>query len=73
MVAHSTPEAGVEWGTQSLGCRCREEGSFFSQLAFASGLLGMTKGSGVSIGDWSHGSQVSKARPGAPFDCYRHS
>jgi formylmethanofuran dehydrogenase subunit E len=25
LVAHSTPKAGVEWGTQSLGCRCRED------------------------------------------------
>jgi hypothetical protein len=42
MVAHSTPKAGVEWGTQSLGCRCREDGSFLSRLASASGLLEMT-------------------------------
>jgi hypothetical protein len=34
--------------------------------------LGMAKGrAGVSIGDRLHGSQVSKARPGAPFDFYR--
>jgi hypothetical protein len=44
MVAHSTPKAGVEWGTQGLGCRCRDDGSFLSRLASASGLLGMTKG-----------------------------
>jgi hypothetical protein len=43
MVAHSTPKAGVEWGTQSLGCRCREDGSFLSRLASTSGLL-MNKG-----------------------------
>ena len=42
MVAHSTPKAGVEWGTQSLGCRCREDWSFLSRLASASGLLEMT-------------------------------
>ena len=32
----------------------------------------MTQGeSGVSIWHWLHGSQVSKARPGAPFDLSR--
>jgi hypothetical protein len=48
MVAHSTPKTGVEWGTHNLGCRCREDGSFLSRLASASGLLGMTKG-GVAL------------------------
>jgi hypothetical protein len=34
----------------------------------------MTKGRvGVSSWDWLHGAQVSKARPGAPFYCYRRS
>ena len=38
------------------------------------GTLGDDKGEdGVSIGDRLHGSQVSKARPGAPFDCCRRS
>jgi hypothetical protein len=35
MVAHSTPKAGVERGTQSLGYG-REAGSLLSQLATAS-------------------------------------
>jgi hypothetical protein len=34
MVAHSTPRAGVEWGTQKLGCRT-EGTSLLSQLATA--------------------------------------
>jgi hypothetical protein len=41
MVAHSTPKTGVEWGTQSLGCLCRER-SLLSRLASASGVLEMT-------------------------------
>jgi hypothetical protein len=39
---------------------------------FASVLM-TQKGGWVSIGDRLQGSQVSKARPGAPFDCCRHS
>jgi hypothetical protein len=35
MVAHSTPKAGVEWGTQSLG-RGTEGRALLSQLATAS-------------------------------------
>jgi hypothetical protein len=31
------------------------------------------RGGRVSIGDWLLGSQVSKARPGAPFDCCKRS
>jgi hypothetical protein len=42
--------------------------SFLSPVASASRLLGMTKERvGVSSGNWFEGSQVSKARPGAPF------
>jgi hypothetical protein len=45
-----------------------------SSVPRQAGAGGMTKGrGGVSSRDRLHGSQVSKARPGAPFDCYRRS
>jgi hypothetical protein len=63
---------GVPW--RDLRCAIRVPQIYRSTTTFPLSSFGMTKGRvGVSSGNWFEGSQVSKARPGAPFDSYRRS